>query len=285
MTLGSSKNRRRQDAPQRRAEVQGVVRRHGPGALRLLVAVGLFGALVWGGLSLRAWALASPTFQLKDVRVSGRARATEGELVRLAGLVPGQNLWRLDTAQLERALSAHPWVRHAEVTRHFPAALSIEIEEHRPEALVALGELYVVDEQGVPFKRLAAADGLDLPLVTGLDRDRYLADPGAARARLVEALETMRAYAALRPGLRDRLSEVRLEPGRALALVTSAGQEVRLGEGGLEQKLARLARVRRELGERGLAADVIHLDNRARPGWVAVKLSGAASERSGARTQ
>jgi cell division protein FtsQ len=80
---------------------------------------------------------------------------------------------------------------------------------------------------------------------------------------------------------------VRLSPvDEALTLVSSTGQEVQLGTGeGLEQKLQRLARVRGELAERGLSAEVIHLDNRARPGWVAVKLSGAGSERTGIATQ
>ena len=60
---------------------------------------------------------------------------------------------------------------------------------------------------------------------------------------------------------------------------------VRLGEGETDVKLQRLSRVREELKSRGLSAEVIHLDNRARPGWVAVKLSSSASERSGASAQ
>jgi cell division protein FtsQ len=93
-----------------------------------------------------------------------------------------------------------------------------------------------------------------------------------------------RAYALLSPGKAERLSEVRLE-AQGLALVTVSGQEVRLGEGNPDVKLQRLTRVRRELDARGLAAEIIHLDNRARPGWVAVKISSPASERSGASMQ
>jgi len=147
-----------------------------------------------------------------------------------------------------------------------------------------LGELYVLDEEGEPFKRVTPGDGLDLPLVTGVDREGYVADPAAARERFRTALAVARAYAEQSPGKAERLSEVRLV-ARDVTLVAASGQEVRLGEGDSEVKLQRLARVRRELGARGLAAEIIHLDNRARPGWVAVKLSNSASERSGVSMQ
>jgi len=153
-----------------------------------------------------------------------------------------------------------------------------------PAALAVLGELYVLDEEGEPFKRVTPGDGLDLPLVTGLDREGYVADPDVARKRFRSALEVARAYAQLSSGKAERLSEVRME-AQGLALVTVSGQEVRLGEGNSDVKLQRLARVRRELDARGLAAEIIHLDNRARPGWVAVKISSPASERSGASMQ
>ena len=35
-------------------------------------------------------------------------------------------------------------------------------------ALVSLGDLYVVDAEGAPFKRCSREDAVDLPLVTGV---------------------------------------------------------------------------------------------------------------------
>ena len=289
MAFGRTKNRRRKDAAQKRAEVQGAVRAHAPAVLRVLLTVALTVGLVWGGVTVRSWALSSPTFALQEVGFTGLVRAGRPELLKLGGLAAGQNLFALDVDQLERSLSAHPWVRAVEVTRHFPSAVSVVVEEHVPAALVVLGDLYVLDEQGEPFKRVAPSDALDLPLVTGLDREAYVADEAGARERFREALDVARAYAAALPARRERLSELRLaSTGRAITLVSATGQEVRLGTGEgevLEQKLQRLARVRSELAERGLTAEVIHLDNRARPGRVAVKLSGAGSERTGTATQ
>ncbi|AKF83079.1 cell division protein FtsQ [Myxococcus fulvus] len=280
MAFGRSKNRRRQDSAQRNEAVKSAVRSKGPGVVKVLALTLTTGLLVWGGVETRKWALSSPRFELAAVSFAGLERASRVELLRLAALTKGQNLWTLDTGALERAMRQHPWVKKVEVTRRFPNRVSVQVSEHVPEALAVLGELYVLDEEGEPFKRVTPGDGLDLPLVTGVDRDGYVADPDVARQRFQAALEVARAYTSASPGKPERLSEVRME-GREVTLVAASGQEVRLGEGDSEVKLQRLARVRRELSARGLAAEIIHLDNRARPGWVAVKISSPASERSG----
>jgi cell division protein FtsQ len=284
MAFGKSRNRRRQDVAQRKEAVKGAVRTHGPSVLKAIVLTTVTAGLIWGAVELRAWALASPRFALQDVSFSGLERASRAELVRLSGLATGQNLFALDVGALEKAMGQHPWVRSVAVTRHFPASVSVEVVEHVPAALAVLGELYVLDEDGEPFKRVTPGDGLDLPLVSGVTREAYLADATEARERFRKGLVVARAYEALGPTPQDRLSEVRVDVA-SVTLVSVSGQEVRLGEGEAEAKLQRLARVRRELRTRGLAAEIIHLDNRARPGWVAVKLSSAVSERTGVSTQ
>ncbi|RJS27524.1 cell division protein FtsQ [Corallococcus sp. H22C18031201] len=285
MAFGRTKNRRRQDTAQRTEVVKGAVRSHGPTVAKALGLAVATAALIWGSIELRSWALASPRFALESVTITGLQRASRSELLKLSGLTAGQNLWSLEPSALERAMLQHPWVQSVEVTRRFPRAVSVTVSEHAPAALAVLGDLYVLDEAGDPFKRVTPGDGLDLPLVTGVVREDYVADADKVRLRLREALEVARAYTRLLPGRTERLSEVRLGDA-GLALVTATGQEVRLGAGDTEVKLERLARVRRELSARGLAAEIIHLDNRARPGWVAVKLSsGSVSERSGGSTR
>ena len=157
-----------------------------------------------------------------------------------------------------------------------------------PAALVVLGDLYVLDEEGEPFKRVhaggragpAAGDRAGPRGVHG-GRGR-----GAARAS-AQALDVARAYGAAVPGARaSGCREVRLRATTALTLVTATGQEVRLGEGRRASRSCSGSRAcARELARARARAEVIHLDNRARPGWVAVKLSGPGSERTGASTQ
>ncbi|MCI0572195.1 MAG: FtsQ-type POTRA domain-containing protein [Myxococcaceae bacterium] len=255
-----------------------------PTLLKLAGYLVLAAAAVWGLTRARNWALTSPTFTLQKLTVEGASRVSPGELARLGGITPGLNLFALDVDALERALATHPWVRRVVATRHLPSGLAIHVDEHEPAALLAMGDLYLLNAEGTPFKRLQRGDAVDLPLVTGVERDAYVADPEATSARLREALAVMDAYADAGLAKAGRLSEVRLEADGTV-LVTGAGQEVRLPQGNVTPHLHRLALVRAELARRRMGAEVIHLDNRARPGWVAVKVSASASGRSGALAQ
>lgn len=282
MTFGKARNRRRQDAAQRADALKGAVRAQGPSILRALLTLLVTAVVGYGGWRTYLWAIHAPTFALQTITFTGVHRALETDLIRMGGLQKGENLFLLDPLEVERGMATHPWVRQVSLTRHFPAAVAVQIDEHVPTALGVLGDLYLLDEQGEPFKKVEPVDGVDLPLVTGVNRERYLKDPQAATARIREALDAMKAYAALGSGPQDALSEVHVED-EGLTLITLRGERVRVGGGDLDSTLKRLARVRAELHARGLVADVIHLENRNRPGWVAVKLSTSDSERIGGR--
>lgn len=270
--MGRSKNRRRADSAERAVAMRSVASRLGGLAFKLGAAVAVTCVLFFGGKHLHSWATTSPTFALAKITVRGNVRADGVELTRLAGLARGQNLFSLDVETLQRAVEQHPWVRSAKIRRHFPSSLSIVVEEHEPAAMVSLGELYLLDEQGEPFKKVTAGDALDLPLVTGVTRDEYVGKPEESATRFLKALRTLSAFND------EEISEVRLE-GDDVTVVTAKGTELRLGGEVSSEKLARLARVRSELQRRGQRAEVIHLDNRVRPGWVTVKVSSQLSER------
>ena len=268
----SKRNRRRVDVAKKTGELKDAAKQHGPWVLKLLaLALGFVGLAV--GLNEGwAWARTSPQFALKDVKVSGHVEATDVELVRLGGVLLGQNLVAMDTRAMERAISTHPWVKSVSVKRHLPSRLSIEVVEHRAVAMLSMGDLYLVNEEGEPFKRIKPGDAFDLPLVTGFDREAFASKKDEALAQLRSALALIDAYAA-EPGVANKpLSEVNLHPDGVTA-VTTSGQEIEFGEGDVGPKLGRLARVRKELHARAMEAEVIRLDNRARPSWVAVQIA------------
>lgn len=277
MGIGRGKNRRRADAAERAHAVKSLASRLATAAFRVCAVAALCAALYFGGTHGYQWATTSPTFGLKSITVAGTSRTDKVELCRLAGLLPGQNLFRMDVGAMTRAMEQHPWVRKVTVTRHFPSAVSVEVEEHKAAALAVLGELYLLDSEGEPFKKLERGDAVDLPLVTGINREKYVEKPEDAAARFRKALELAALFRTVK-GKGETLSEVRIE-GTDFTVVTQGGTEIRLGDEGWEEKLARLQKVRTELDRRGVSAEVIHLDNRARPGWVAVKVTAQAPER------
>ncbi len=275
------RNRRRVDLARKTGEMKAVAAHAMPLVLRVAASIGLSAALAWGGFEGWRWARTTPTFALRTVTFSGNARATDAELGRLGALGPTVNLVALDTAALERALAAHPWVKEVRVRRFLPSRLAVEVTEHEPAAVAALGDLYLVDVAGEPFKRLLPGDGLDLPLITGVEREDVVQHREAALSRLAAAVEVVRTYARSPAGQGHPPSEVHLGDD-GLTVVTVDGQELRFGDGALGARLERLAVVRRELAKRALTAAVIRLDDRARPDRVTVQLEPATPER-GAR--
>jgi cell division protein FtsQ len=271
LTSGRGKNRRRADLSEQREIVSRGVRALGKRLLRVGAAIAGVAACALGAGALHDWALASPSFALETLTFRGLHRAAESELSRMSGLAQGQNLWSLDTDSVAKEMAGHPWVRRVDVTRRFPNTVVVTVEEHEPRAMLALNELYLIDAQGEPFKKVDAEDGLDLPLVTGVTRQGYDADNGRTVALLARALEVAEAYEGSPAGRGERLSEVRWED-EGFTLVTGKGERVRLGEGAVDEKLSRLGRVREELSKRNLSASAIRLDNRTRPGWVSVEL-------------
>jgi len=265
--VASRNRRRRADGAASRAS-------RGRTVLRGLGFLVTLASLAWIGFQLDGWAATSPRFALRTVKVQGLRRATEKELLRLAGVAPGMNLWSLDPAAVAQAMAAHPWVRTVEVTRSLPDTLQLRVEERAPVALASLGDLYVVDAEGAPFKRVSPAETLDLPLLTGITREQAEKDPAGTAARLREALGVADVYQ--HAFERPRLSEIQLGES-AFELITTDGVRVVLGRDDLDGQLRRLQRVRDELQHRGLAAAAIHLENRVRPGWVAVQIQPGAT--------
>lgn len=230
---------------------------------KVLLVLGTVAAIAWGGRLGVLHVLSSPRFALRDVQVDPTEHVGRDELVALAGVAEGDRLLAIDTDAVAARLAAHPWVASARVRRQLPSVLRIEVTERRAAALVTLGALYLVDEEGRPFKRASMEEAEGLPVVTGVERDRYLAHKEAAEGAFRQALAVLRTYRA-RPG-RPAISEINVDPRFGFTLfLLEGGGEVRLGRGDYGEKLARFDRILEALKTSGQAAAgdlrVVHLD-------------------------
>ena len=239
-------------------------------AVVMLLSAGL-SAGAWHGFR---WSTTTSMFALREVKFAGLVHATERDMLARSGLRLGANLMALDLAAAARSLEAHPWVASARLSRSFPGTVLAEIVEHRPAAQVQLGGLYLLDDDGRVFKRVGPEDSVDLPLVSGVTREEWLRDKGAAQLRLYSALHLLEVWRA--EGLpAGSLEEVRVEEDggfTAFAREPAGLQEVRLGGRDLPLQLRRLAQLRAALARRGEHAARIDLDNQARPEWVSAQL-------------
>lgn len=269
MVAKKGKNRRRVDAAEQppvamrwRTFYQRSWRYAAATAILALLAIG--GRAGWGYLTT------TPRLALAHIEVVGAQRAPAGDLLERARLVRGLNLVTLNTWDVERDMASNPWVKSVRIERHWPNRLRVNVVEHRPIALVALGDLYVVNAEGELSKRLEADDTVDVPLLTGFERDAFVRHADEAGRTLKEAALLLALYQSRFPP-DAAVSELRFREG-GFDLVTVRGVELTLGRGDYETKLARLTQTLDVLKRRGHTAGVVRLDNQSRPGWVTVQL-------------
>jgi len=270
-------NRRRMD------RVPGERRRRVAGAAARVLRP-LAGAAAIAAAALLAWRLAveGDLLRIREIRFDGLSRATPEELLEISPVQRGDHLLGCDTGLVEAALRRHPWIAAVEVRRDLPPALAVTVVERRAAALVDLGGLYLVDEKGEVFKRAAPGDGLDLPVITGIGREAWVESRVEVEPLLSAALALLARWAERGLDRRAPVSEIHLDPDYGTTLwAGDDGLEVRLGHGDLPEKLLRLERVLSALEAEGRRAQVLHLDNRRRPDWVAVRLAGRRGEGDG----
>ncbi|HSF58269.1 MAG TPA: FtsQ-type POTRA domain-containing protein, partial [Candidatus Binatia bacterium] len=99
--------------------------------------------------SVRRFVFESAYFSVSEIQVCGGEKFGGNEIVALAGLKHGMNIWHIEPATIEGKVAKHPWVRRVLVRRDFPRRIIIDVEERAPKAIVAARKLYYVDGDGV----------------------------------------------------------------------------------------------------------------------------------------
>lgn len=270
----SRRNRHRVSSEERRARAGSALRKLCKVVLVLLTTALVGTGLVWAGLAGRDWLMTSPTFALDTFEFVGLDHATESELLELAELRAGDNIFELDLVQAEGAMARHPWVRRAVIDRSYPRKLKLKIYEHVPVAIAELGGLYFVDGEGRVFKKLTPGESIDLPILSGVSRDSFNAGGDEIETLFREGLSALTEYRLAGLDTRESISQVALEPDEGPTLF--CGKEafaVKLGFGDYAEKLNRLDTIFTQLEKRGERPEVIRLDNRARPDWVPVQVA------------
>jgi len=238
--------------------------------LGVALALGIAGGLAW---SARSYARQSPRFAVARIDLVGASRLSAERIGSLSELHVGMNIFDVRAEDARRRLVADPWVLSAEVVRKLPDGVTITVTERKAAALVAVGDTMLATREGDVFKRLEEGDPTDLPVVTCLDEAMVSADPEGTKRTIAEALDLLAEYESTRIATRYPAEELCARPDGTFALVVGKeGLSLRLGPAPYRRKLAQAERVLFELERRRTKADVVLLDNEARPDRVVVRV-------------
>lgn len=192
------------------------VRRAVP-ALAATAAISAIGTGVWLGYR---FVTTSERFAITSIEVHGASHLTQDEIKAALPVHVGDNVFATNLGTVANALRDRPWIAAAEAHRVLPHTLVVEVKEHVAAAVVELGDLYLVDAQGRPFKRadVAAGEGAGLPIITGIDRVTYSVDPEGTAALVTGALDALTTWRAA--GERPAIGELHLDSHHGLTLHT-----------------------------------------------------------------
>ena len=241
--------------------------------LRALLAAAVLAGVVSVVRLAERYARTASSFAIVRIDVHGNRQLTSDAVAKAGGIALGQNVFEVGPDEVRRRLAEVPWIESVRVRRRLPGSYSIEIQERRAVALLALDELYLVSDDGFAFKPLASDDPFDLPVITGLDPAQLKQDKRGSASALMSAVALLHDYQESGLAKRESISEIHIETDAGLGLyIGSDATQVRLGKAPFHEKLDRLREVMSLLTNQKTRAAYVLLDNQRRLDRVTVRL-------------
>lgn len=240
LRVGMNARKHEQTQSVRRAEKRGkIIEKAGSLGVRLAGAVlTILVAVAAGWYGWKAFAR-SEFASLSRIELSGFHRATPDHLANLSGLKAGRPLAGLDLDAVRKRLEADPWIADARVARRWPRSVRIELVERIPVARLSTGALVSVDGVVLPRRGDEA-----FPLLVG----QGYKGGRIPMKRAVASLATLRQMELA--GQTDHIEQFSLLRDGSMRLrLAGTTPSILMGPSDWKRSLARVAALRRELGE------------------------------------
>ena len=236
---------------QRNGDVQG-----NAGLPRLSKAA-LLAGLLTALLALFSWQAYhlvehAKVFSVRKVTVQGCRMAAEEEVLALAGIRVGMPMLGFTAQAAAQRIQTHPWIDRVSIHRSWPYDVQIEVQEHRPLALINLengGGLYYLDHNGKVFAPAEPGQDLDFPVVTGLRLPHLPAEMREAGQAAAEAVRFLHFAALGNPVLpMQSLSEIHVSRENGIiAYLAERPFPIHLGYGNIRTRYYQLVRLLEQL--------------------------------------
>jgi cell division protein FtsQ len=201
-------------------------------------------------------------FRIAGVSFTGNQHLNREEILTRAGISGTSSLLFFDVADARQRLMQDPRIADATILKLYPDRLQITITERQPFALWQKNkQISVIAADGVVLEHYVSRAFVDLPFVVGKGADTRAKDFVALLNRYPEVRANVRAAILIA----ERRWNLRLKNGL----------DVKLPESGMEQALARLVALDREL--QITSRDITVLDLRLLD-RVAVRMSDAVAQ-------
>lgn len=219
----------------------------------------LTGILLITGLLIVGYShtMSTTFFGVRETLVRGCKELTEKDVLVLAALKPYQNLLAVNADVIRDRVRKHPWIKDVHVGRELPKRLVIEVRERTAIALLKKDDgFYLMDADGLVFKKLEAGDESDLTALTGCYRNGRLNQQLLIKSiELFRYLSTEKALFSIKS-----IAEVNGNEIFGFSIFTDGGLCLRLGFDHYDNKIRRLKPVLDDLEKRNTDLKYVLID-------------------------
>lgn len=204
----------------------------------------------------------SSFFDVSEVTVRGNRVVLTGEVKALSGIIPGTNIFEVNTTEATNAVKRHPMVKEAHIVRHLPDRIEIKVVERKPWAVVPAGSSFaVIDDCGVCIDRSVSLENIQCPVIT-LDQLTDCISPGQKLSpQVIKEIRNIISH--LSPEVLAEISEFHYARNKQVYIYTLKGTEIRFGnQDRLQEKITLIHDVLEMEHELGLGEALAYVDLR-----------------------
>ena len=218
--------------------------------IALLVAL-IAGIYVGGRFAAKRFFLDNPDYKLSAIEVQTDGTLQRDQILGVADLREGENIFRVNLARVHDRLQDLPQVDELEVVRKLPGEIDIRIVERKPIAWIttekqmadpfASDAAFLVDARGVLMKeKKLLSEYLGLPVILGCDSESLEAGKTVEAPETKAALELLRLSSRSFMQTRFQIREIDVSKGYCLVVTDKNHSKVTFGFDNLDTQLQRL---------------------------------------------
>lgn len=211
----------------------------------------IFGICLGARYAAKRFFLDNPDYQLSAIEVQTDGTLQRDQILSVADLHEGENIFRVNLARVHDRLQDLPQVDQVELIRKLPGEIDIRIVERKPIAWItsekqmadpfAADAAFLIDARGALMKeKKLLPEYLGLPVIVGCADDSLEAGGTVKSAETKAALDLLRLSSRSFMQTRFQVREIDVSKGYCLMVTDKNHSKVTFGFDNLDTQLQRL---------------------------------------------
>ena len=219
---------------------------------KIALVIALIAAIYVGArVAAKRFFIDNPDYKLSAIEVQTDGTLQREQILSVADLREGENIFRVNLARVHERLQELPQVDEVEIVRKLPAEIDIRIVERKPIGWItsekqiadpfASDAAFLVDARGVLMKeKKLLPEYLGLPLILGCASESLEAGKTVASLEAKAALELLRLSTRSFMQTRFQIREIDVSKDYCLVVTDKNHSRVTFGFDNLDTQLQRL---------------------------------------------